>query len=183
VRTYTRVHVHAYSRWQVEFDILFGSGIDKYGALLDAAGVIVVQGVLQRAILRFINKESNSLLQAESAGVVIRKGSWYAYNEQKFAQGKSNACEILRNDPVSIIQTNRCLHTRTGIRVHNASRSSAYLSALARMSAFHTNSRHRVCSKRWIERHEEQSLLQEERCHIQCQYTHQPHSSHALVYC
>ena len=44
----------------VELDILFGSGIDTYGCLLDAA---------------------------ESVGVVERKGSWYNRGETKFAQG------------------------------------------------------------------------------------------------
>ena len=44
----------------VELDILFGSGIDTYGCLLDAA---------------------------ESVGVVERKGSWYNRGETRFAQG------------------------------------------------------------------------------------------------
>ena len=44
----------------VELDILFGSGIDTYGCLLDAA---------------------------ENVGVVERKGSWYNKGETRFAQG------------------------------------------------------------------------------------------------
>ena len=39
---------------EVEFDILFGSGIDTFGCLLDAA---------------------------ESVGIVERKGSWYSKGE------------------------------------------------------------------------------------------------------
>lgn len=53
----------------VEFDILFGSGIDKYGCLLDAA---------------------------ESCGVVERKGSWYNRGELRLAQGRRPAAEFLK---------------------------------------------------------------------------------------
>lgn len=54
-----------------EFDILFGSGIDKYGCLLDAA---------------------------ESCGCVERKGSWYNKGELRFAQGRRPAIEFLRSN-------------------------------------------------------------------------------------
>jgi len=52
----------------VTFDILFGSGIDSVGCLLDAA---------------------------DDLGVVVRKGSWYSYNDSNFAQGKARASKIL----------------------------------------------------------------------------------------
>lgn len=52
-----------------EFDILFGSGVSKLGCLFDAA---------------------------EAAGVVERKGSWYAYGGENLAQGRDNAVEVLR---------------------------------------------------------------------------------------
>ena len=56
----------------VEFDILFGSGIDKYGCLLDAA---------------------------EAVGEVDRRGSWYSRGEQKFAQGRRPAIEFIKGQP------------------------------------------------------------------------------------
>lgn len=55
----------------VEFDILFGSGIDKLGCLLDAA---------------------------ETCGVVERKGSWYYKGDLRFAQGRRPAIEFLRSN-------------------------------------------------------------------------------------
>lgn len=55
----------------VEFDILFGSGIDKYGCLLDAA---------------------------ESCGVVERKGSWYNRGDLRFAQGRRPAIDFLKSN-------------------------------------------------------------------------------------
>jgi len=55
----------------VEFDILFGSGIDKLGCLLDAA---------------------------ETCGVIERKGSWYNKGELRFAQGRRPAIDFLRSN-------------------------------------------------------------------------------------
>ena len=55
----------------VEFDILFGSGIDRVGCLLDAA---------------------------EACGAVERKGSWYNRGELRFAQGRRPAIEFLRSN-------------------------------------------------------------------------------------
>lgn len=56
---------------QVEFDILFGSGVDKLGCLLDAA---------------------------DQFGVVERKGSWYSRGDLRFAQGRRPAIEFLRTN-------------------------------------------------------------------------------------
>jgi recombination protein RecA len=59
----------------VEFDILFGSGIDRMGCLLDAA---------------------------EACGTVERKGSWYSRGDLRFAQGRRPAIEFLRsNQPLA----------------------------------------------------------------------------------
>lgn len=55
----------------VEFDILFGSGIDTLGCVLDAA---------------------------EACGVVERKGSWYSKGDLRFAQGRRPAIEFLRGN-------------------------------------------------------------------------------------
>mmetsp|Transcript_42924 Transcript_42924/g.124092 ORF Transcript_42924/g.124092 Transcript_42924/m.124092 type:complete len:410 (-) Transcript_42924:218-1447(-) len=54
----------------VMLDILFGSGIDSLGCMLDAA---------------------------LDLGIVERRGSWYAYNGQQLAQGRTNAVEFLRD--------------------------------------------------------------------------------------
>ena len=56
----------------VNFDILFGSGIDTMGCMLDAA---------------------------QELNVVERKGSWYAYKGTNIAQGRLNAVDLLKNDP------------------------------------------------------------------------------------
>lgn len=55
----------------MEFDILFGSGIDKLGCLLDAA---------------------------DQFGVVERKGSWYSRGDLRFAQGRRPAIDFLRTN-------------------------------------------------------------------------------------
>ena len=55
----------------VEFDILFGSGIDRMGCLLDAA---------------------------EACGTVERKGSWYSRGDLRFAQGRRPTIEFLRSN-------------------------------------------------------------------------------------
>lgn len=56
---------------ECHIDILFGSGIDSAGSLLDAA---------------------------VDEGVVERRGSWYSYREVNFAQGRHNAAEKMRED-------------------------------------------------------------------------------------
>jgi recombination protein RecA len=55
----------------VELDILFGSGIDRIGCLVDAA---------------------------IDLNVIVRKGSWYSFNDVNFAQGRQNAIECLKQD-------------------------------------------------------------------------------------
>jgi recombination protein RecA len=55
----------------VEFDILFGSGIDGYGCLLDAS---------------------------EACGAIERKGSWYSAGTKQIAQGRRAAIEYLRGN-------------------------------------------------------------------------------------
>ena len=52
-------------------DIIFGSGIDRVGCLLDAA---------------------------VECDVVVRRGSWYSYADSNFAQGRLNGVEVLKED-------------------------------------------------------------------------------------
>eukprot|EP00884_Botryococcus_braunii_P000615 jgi/Botrbrau1/10554/Bobra.0343s0003.1 len=54
-----------------EFDILFGSGIDSLGCMLDAA---------------------------EAVDIVQRKGSWYYYGDTKLAQGREKTLTELKNN-------------------------------------------------------------------------------------
>jgi recombination protein RecA len=56
----------------VLLDVLFGSGIDKIGCLLDTA---------------------------LEAGIVERRGSWYTHRGHNLAQGRLNVVEALRGDP------------------------------------------------------------------------------------
>ena len=55
----------------VLLDILFGSGIDRMGCLVDAALEL---------------------------GVLVRKGSWYSFEDANFAQGRYNAAECFKQD-------------------------------------------------------------------------------------
>jgi recombination protein RecA len=55
----------------VILDILFGTGVDYIGGMLDAA---------------------------VDLDVVTRKGSWYAYRDENLAQGRQRCVELLRND-------------------------------------------------------------------------------------
>ncbi|HEX4881178.1 MAG TPA: recombinase RecA [Porticoccaceae bacterium] len=57
---------------QAEFQILYGSGINALGELIDL-------GV--------------------KCGFVEKSGAWYAYGGDKIGQGKNNACEYLRQHP------------------------------------------------------------------------------------
>ena len=54
-----------------EFEILFNSGIDKYGCILDAA---------------------------EMLGVIEKRGSWYSKGDLRFSQGRRGAIEYLKGD-------------------------------------------------------------------------------------
>lgn len=57
---------------EAEFDIMFGKGISREGDILDLA---------------------------VNCGVVIKSGSWYAYNGQKIGQGRENAKKYFIENP------------------------------------------------------------------------------------
>ncbi|MGK2915361.1 MAG: recombinase RecA [Porticoccaceae bacterium] len=57
---------------QCEFQILYGTGINRFGEIIDLA---------------------------VKCGIVDKSGAWYAYNGNKIGQGKSNACDHLRSNP------------------------------------------------------------------------------------
>jgi recombination protein RecA len=56
----------------VEFDIMYGQGIDKFGEVLD--------------------------MGAEE-DVVVKSGAWYSYNDERLGQGRENAKQFLRENP------------------------------------------------------------------------------------
>lgn len=57
---------------EAEFDIMFGKGISKEGDILDLAA---------------------------KSGIVIKGGSWYAYNGEKIGQGRENAKKYFMEHP------------------------------------------------------------------------------------
>ena len=57
---------------EVSFDIMFGSGINKEGEIIDLA---------------------------VAKGIVDKSGAWYAYNGEKIGQGRDNVREFLRTNP------------------------------------------------------------------------------------
>ena len=60
---------------EAEFDIMFGRGISKEGEVLDLAA---------------------------NCGVVIKSGSWYAYNGEKIGQGRENAKKYFMENPATL---------------------------------------------------------------------------------
>ena len=58
---------------QAEFDIMFGQGISKEGDILDLAA---------------------------DAGIINKSGAWYAYNGEKIGQGRENAKNYLKENPL-----------------------------------------------------------------------------------
>ena len=60
---------------EAEFDIMFGKGISREGDILDLAA---------------------------NCGVVIKSGSWYAYNSEKIGQGRENAKKYLLENPTTM---------------------------------------------------------------------------------
>lgn len=58
---------------EAEFDIMFGKGISKEGDILDLAA---------------------------DCGIIVKSGAWYAYNGDKIGQGRENAKNYLRENPL-----------------------------------------------------------------------------------
>lgn len=73
---------------QVEFDIMYGSGISKTGELIDL-------GV--------------------KAGIVEKSGSWFSYESQRIGQGRENAKAFLAENPDIALRIEKAIRSNAGL--------------------------------------------------------------------
>ncbi|MFN3549436.1 MAG: recombinase RecA [Mesorhizobium sp.] len=73
---------------QVEFDIIYGSGISKTGELVDL-------GV--------------------TSGIVEKSGAWFSYNSQRLGQGRENAKQFLKDNPQLANEIELALRQSSGL--------------------------------------------------------------------
>jgi recombination protein RecA len=73
---------------QVEFDIMYGEGISKMGELLDL-------GV--------------------KAGIVEKSGAWFSYDSQRLGQGRENAKQFMRDNPVIADEIEASIRQNAGL--------------------------------------------------------------------
>ncbi len=62
------------------FDVIYGQGISKVGALVDMAVL---------------------------SGVLVKSGSWFSYNDEKVAQGRERTIEWLKNNPELMVEVEK----------------------------------------------------------------------------
>jgi recombination protein RecA len=73
---------------QVEFDIMYGSGISKTGELIDLGS---------------------------KAGIVEKSGSWFSYDNQRIGQGRENAKAFLAENPDIAAKIEAAVRANAGI--------------------------------------------------------------------
>jgi recombination protein RecA len=73
---------------QVEFDIMYGSGISKAGELIDL-------GV--------------------KAGVVEKSGAWFSYDSQRLGQGRENSKAFLKSNPELAARIEQAIRENSGL--------------------------------------------------------------------
>jgi len=73
---------------QVEFDIMYGEGVSKTGELIDL-------GV--------------------KAGIVEKSGAWFSYDSQRLGQGRENAKQFLRDNPVMAQAIEQAIRQNAGL--------------------------------------------------------------------
>ncbi|MBI1980858.1 MAG: DNA recombination/repair protein RecA, partial [Methylocystis sp.] len=73
---------------QVEFDIMYGEGISKFGELIDL-------GV--------------------KAGVVEKSGAWFSYDSQRLGQGRENAKTFLKQNPQVAQRIEQAIRENAGL--------------------------------------------------------------------
>jgi recombination protein RecA len=77
---------------QVEFDIMYGSGVSRTGELIDL-------GV--------------------KAGVIEKSGAWFSYNSQRLGQGRENARQFLADNPEVANEIELALRQNAGLIAEN----------------------------------------------------------------
>jgi recombination protein RecA len=73
---------------QVEFDIMYGTGISKTGELIDLGS---------------------------KAGIVEKSGSWFSYDNQRIGQGRENAKAFLAENPDIAAKIEAAVRANAGI--------------------------------------------------------------------
>jgi recombination protein RecA len=73
---------------QVEFDIMYGEGVSKFGELVDL-------GV--------------------KAGVVEKSGAWFSYDSQRLGQGRENAKTFLKQNPEAAQRIEQAIRENAGL--------------------------------------------------------------------
>jgi recombination protein RecA len=73
---------------QVEFDIMYGSGISKTGELVDLGS---------------------------KAGIIEKSGSWFSYDNQRIGQGRENAKAFLAENPDIAAKIEAAVRANAGI--------------------------------------------------------------------
>ncbi len=73
---------------EVEFDIMYGTGISREGDLID---------------------------MASNDGIIEKSGSWFAFNGERIGQGRENAKEYLREHPEVMKEVERLVLEKYGI--------------------------------------------------------------------
>lgn len=74
---------------EAEFDILFNEGISREGSILDIAAQIEI---------------------------VVKSGAWYSYGETRLGQGKENARDYLKQNPVLAAEIESRVREAVGVR-------------------------------------------------------------------
>ena len=75
---------------QVEFDIMYGEGVSKFGEIIDL-------GV--------------------KAGIVEKSGAWFSYDSQRIGQGRENAKNFLRTNPEIAAKIEAAVRQNAGLIV------------------------------------------------------------------
>jgi len=72
----------------VEFDIMYGEGVSKTGELIDLGS---------------------------QAGVIEKSGAWFSYDGQRIGQGRENAKQFLRDNPVMLEEIEQKIRANAGL--------------------------------------------------------------------
>ena len=73
---------------EAEFDIMFGQGISREGDILDLAA---------------------------NLNIIVKSGAWFAYNDAKIGQGRENAKQYLKDNPVILAEVEKKVREHYGL--------------------------------------------------------------------